>query len=173
MQEYAETSWLVCWRFLLHIGRGTRFCKYSRIQRDQKWSRIYCRCCQRDSRAVDVSINEGSRSALRAVPTSKWPGVSADKFSESSVNALIVRGLELRHASIWVSSVAISSYVNIAFTHNSPQVMFSGFHYRFLQVTEVKRRRGGWTAIASGCQPSPSLWLGPPYSMLLRQLLQN
>lgn len=59
------------------------------------------------------SRNEVSGTALSAEPIKKCPGINAVRSAGSSDSAL--KGLEFRQSSICVSSVAISSYANVAF----------------------------------------------------------
>ena len=82
---------------LHHFRREVKECKYSRDHLSQKWSRIACRCCQRESELIAFSASDRSGMASSGAPMSRCPGVSAERSSGSSDNAS--NGREFRQAS--------------------------------------------------------------------------
>jgi hypothetical protein len=96
-----------------------RFCKvemYSRVQRAQKCCRSCSIRCHRDRRLSGTGRRLASTGAVSDSPTSKCPGVSTSK-SKGSFDIGVI-GRELKHASMRVRRVYISSYV----TKETPRI---------------------------------------------------
>ena len=96
---------------LFHL---TNFCRWSRYSVDHRFQKLRVMAwhkCQRLNKVTDCDVLGCSGRASNGRPTKKCPGVKASMPSVPSGNG--VSGLELRHASIWVTMVVNSSNVNL------------------------------------------------------------
>ena len=134
----------------LHLLKRWRELRYSVDQRFQK-------CCvnawqSRHRLSTGMGVTETwSGNDSRGQPIRKWPGVRGANLLSSFASSAVNRGLELRQASIWHSTVVISSKVSLL----SPTIRFK---WRLQALTLFSQTEPWWGPVG-GLNFHWILWL--------------